>query len=152
MTRMLLTSSLILLSQVCTAGSAMSKAPVARLGKNNLVKLEVASSDAEIQRGLMYRTSLPEDAGMIFLFHPPRPVNFWMYHTLIPLDMLFVKDGKIVKMFEQTAPCKSENPHDCITYPAGEGIEVTEVIEVNGGYAQRHGLKVGDPVSFDLPK
>ena len=94
---------------------------------------------------------MPEDSGMVFLFHPARAVNFWMYHTLIPLDMLFVKDGKVVKLFEHVAPCKSENPHDCPTYPAGAGLSVSEVIEVNSGWAGRHGVKEGDQVTFDLP-
>lgn len=126
--------------------------PMVRIGKDNVVKLEVALSDEEIQRGLMYRTSMPQDAGMVFLFRPPRPVNFWMYHTLISLDMLFVKDGKIVKIFEQVPPCKSEDPNECPTYPPrGEGVLVSEVIEVNGGYAKAHGLKEGDPVVFDIP-
>lgn len=130
---------------------ALAKVPLANFGEGSVVKLEVASSPHEVERGLMYRTALPEDAGMIFLFHPPRAVNFWMYHTLIPLDMFFVKDGKIVKLFEQVPPCKSENPSDCPTYPKGPGIEVSEVVEVNGGWAKRHGLKEGDSVKFELP-
>ncbi len=130
-------------------GSAAT--PVARIGRDNLVKLEVAATEQEIERGLMYRTELPEQNGMVFLFNPPRKVNFWMYHTLIPLDMLFIKDGKIVRLFQNVPPCKSEDPRGCATYPAGDGIEVTEVVELAGGYAQRHGVKEGDPVSFELP-
>ncbi len=71
--------------------------PTVKLGDQE-VKLEVASSSEEIEHGLMYRTSMPETQGMVFLFHPHRPVAFWMYHTLISLDMLFVRDGKIVKI------------------------------------------------------
>ena len=133
------------------AGSADAKMPSAKIGKN-VVKLEVAASDKEIQRGLMFRTSMPEDQGMVFLFHPPRPVNFWMYHTLIPLDMLFVRDGKIVKIFENVPPCRSEDPRECPLYPpAGKETAVSEVIELNGGYSKRHEVKEGDPVSFQLP-
>ncbi len=137
----------VMITSTCTE----AKAPVAILGQNHSqVKLEVAATEQEITRGLMYRTSMPEDAGMVFLFDPPRPVNFWMYHTLIPLDMIFVKNNKVVKIFENAQPCKSEKPGDCQTYPAGDGIEVTEVVEVNGGYSKRHGLKEGDPVLFTL--
>jgi uncharacterized membrane protein (UPF0127 family) len=133
------------------AGKADAKMPMVRLGKDNIVKVEVAATDAEIQRGLMQRTGLAQDAGMIFLFRPARPANFWMYNCLISLDMLFVKDGKIVKIFENVPPCKHKDPHKCPTYPEGEGIMVTEVVEVNAGYAKAHGLKEGDPVSFEIP-
>ena len=151
--KVLLAGSLLLLTQIALGGAfskAAAKAPVAKIGGKNIVKLEVASTEAAITKGLMFRTSLPEDSGMVFLFNPPRAVNFWMYHTLIPLDMLFVKDGKIVKLFEQVPPCKSEDPHGCPDYPNGPGINVSEVIEVNGGYAKRHGVKEGDTVVFDL--
>lgn len=135
------------------AGKADAKMPMVRLGKDNIVKVEVATTQAEIERGLMQRTGLAQDAGMIFLFRPARPANFWMYNCLISLDMIFVKDGKIVKIFENVPPCKHryEERHKCPTYPQGEGIMVTEVVEVNAGYAKAHGLKEGDQVSFEIP-
>ncbi|HEY9718918.1 MAG TPA: DUF192 domain-containing protein [Trichormus sp.] len=123
--------------------------PTAKIG-DNLIKLEVAASPQEITRGLMFRTSLPEDQGMVFLFHPPQKVNFWMYHTLIPLDMLFIKNGKIEKIFHDVPPCKSEKEADCPTYPGGDGMEVSEVVELNAGYAQRHNLKEGEKIQIDL--
>ncbi len=128
---------------------AIGKMPMAKIGKNN-IQLEVAQSDHEIQRGLMYRTSLGKDAGMVFLFTPPRGVRFWMYHTLIPLDMLFIKDGKIIKIIEHVPPCKSENPKNCPTYPPDKDVVVDQVIELNGGYCKNHNVKEGDSVEFDL--
>lgn len=133
------------------AGQAAAKMPVAKIGATSRLKLEVASTEREIQEGLMFRTSLPKDAGMVFVFSPPRPVKFWMYHTLIPLDMLFIKDGKIIKIFEQVPPCRSENPQECPTYPSGPGVTVSEVIEVNSGYVRQHGIKLGDPVAYEMP-
>ena len=141
--------SVLALSMSVANGHA--KMPTADIGGKAQVTLEVAASEPEITRGLMYRTSLAPDAGMVFLFRPNREVNFWMYHTLIPLDMLFVKNGKIIKLFEDVPPCKSTNPNDCPTYPVGRGIDVTEVIELAGGYAKQHGIKEGDAVSFELP-
>jgi uncharacterized membrane protein (UPF0127 family) len=135
----------VLICATCTE----ARSPIAVIGKNK-IQLEVAQSEQEITRGLMFRTSMPEDAGMVFLFDPPRPVNFWMYHTLIPLDMMFIKNNKIVKIFEQVPPCKSENPRECPRYPDGEGIEVTEVLEVNGGYVQKYGIKEGDRIYFTI--
>jgi uncharacterized membrane protein (UPF0127 family) len=132
------------------AGRADAKMPMVRLGKDNIVKVEVATTEAEIQRGLMFRTSLAQDSGMIFLFRPNRPVKFWMFNCLISLDMLFVKDGKIVKICENVPPCKSKVPDECPTYPDSP-IDVTEVVEVSAGYAKAHGLKEGDTVSFEIP-
>ncbi len=130
-------------------GPVLAAMPTADIGNGNIVKLEVASTPEQIERGLMYRTSLAENAGMVFLFHPNRPVKFWMYHTLIPLDMCFVLNGRIVKIFENVPPCRSENPRGCVTYPAEDpGITVSEVIELAGGYAKKHGIKEGDTVSF----
>ena len=126
--------------------------PIGKIGANNTVKLEVAQTDKEIERGLMYRTSLPEDQGMVFIFSPPRPVNFWMAHCFISLDMLFVKNGKIIKIFENVPPCHAQNERDCPTYPAGAGIEVSEVVELSAGYSKRHNVKVGDTVTFAMPK
>lgn len=133
------------------AGRADAKMPTVRLGKDNIVTVEVATTEEEIARGLMYRTSLAKDSGMIFLFRPSRSVNFWMANCLISLDMLFVKDGKIVKIFENVPPCKEKDTRKCPTYPSGAGIEVTEVVEVNAGYAKAHGLKEGDSISFEIP-
>jgi hypothetical protein len=141
----------VAVSLVGMSSKAEAKVPLAKFSNGSMVKLEVASSPEAITRGLMYRTSMPEDSGMVFLFHPMRAVNFWMYHTLMPLDMLFIRDGSIVKLFENVPPCKSENPEDCPRYPSGAGIQVSEVIELNGGYAKRHGLKEGDTVTFELP-
>lgn len=129
-----------------------AKMPIGKIGTNNTVKLEVAQTEQEIERGLMYRTSLPEDQGMVFIFSPPRPVNFWMAHCFISLDMLFIKNGKIIKIFENVPPCRAQNERDCPTYPSGAGIEVSEVVELAAGYSKRHNVKVGDPVSFDMPK
>jgi uncharacterized membrane protein (UPF0127 family) len=136
---------------ILSAPNAQAKEPIVDLGANNKVKVEVASTEAQITKGLMYRTSMPEDQGMIFLFHPQRSINFWMFHTLIPLDMLFIRDGKIIDMFENVPPCHAEDPSQCATYPQGPGLSVTEVLELNGGYAKRHNIHVGDPVNFDLP-
>lgn len=147
-------SAAIVAAALFSPGSeaAQAKMPTGKIGANNTVKLEVAQTEKEIERGLMYRTSLPEDQGMVFIFSPPRPVNFWMAHCFISLDMLFVKDGKIIKIFDNVPPCHAQNERDCPTYPAGMGIEVSEVVELAAGYSKRHNVKVGDPVTFDMPK
>ena len=141
--------ALAFLADTCVAEA---KTPLARINSKHVVKLEVAVTTQEIQRGLMGRTALPDNAGMVFLFHPPRRVTFWMYRTLIPLDMIFVRDGRVVKLLENVPPCKSQNPEECPHYPEDQGgITVSEVIEVNGGWAAAHGVKEGHAVVFELP-
>ncbi len=132
---------------------ALALTPAATIGHGNVVKLEIASTREQIERGLMFRTSLAEGTGMVFLFNPPRAVKFWMYHTLIPLDMCFIYNGRIVKIFENVPPCRSEDPRACVTYPEEDpGINVTEVIELPGGYVKKHSIKEGDKVIFELGK
>ncbi|MBS2005787.1 MAG: DUF192 domain-containing protein [Cyanobacteria bacterium SZAS TMP-1] len=143
----------LLTALILSTGGALAMTPKVKLG-NETVKLEVAQTKKEIEDGLMYRTSLPETQGMVFLFHPSSKVAFWMYHTLISLDMIFVKDGKIVKICKDVPPCKNKDPQgsDCPVYPDRNLIEVSEVIEVNGGFCDRHGVKEGDEVKFDFQK
>lgn len=147
-----LTTILSLFVLAIAAGErALAMMPTVKLG-NEEVRLEVAQTPQEVQKGLMFRTSLPETQGMVFLFHPTNTVAFWMYHCHFPLDMIFVKDGKIQKIAKMVPPCKSEDPKKCPTYPESGQIEVSEVIEVNGGFCDRHGVKEGDSVSFNFPK
>ena len=131
--------------------AAKAKEPTVQIDKNR-IKLEVASSEAKIERGLMYRTHMAEDHGMVFLFHPPRGVKFWMAHCFISLDMLMIQDGKIVRIFENVPPQKGTPEDQCPTYPPRNepAVVVSEVVEVNGGYAKRHGIKPGDTVKFSL--
>lgn len=128
---------------------AIGKMPTATIGKN-IINLEVAQTPKEIERGLMGRTALDQNSGMVFLFSPPRGVRFWMYNCFISLDMIFIKDGKIQRICKNVPPCKSQDPTQCPTYPEGEDVSVSEVIEVNAGYCEKNGIKEGDTVKFDF--
>lgn len=141
---------LVLASLVLCSSAAQAKVPIAEIG-NNKIKLEVAQTKEQIERGLMFRTSLPEDHGMIFLFRPARPVRFWMFNCNISLDMLFIRNSKIVKISHEVPPCKSKNPQECPLYPVDGEIEASEVLELSSGYCERHGVKEGDTIKFDLP-
>lgn len=102
-------------------------------------QVELARTEAEQEQGLMNRTSLPANAGMLFLFNPPQPVNFWMKDTLIPLDMLFIApDGRIIAIKERATPRSLT--------PIPSGGTVAAVLEVNGGIAQTLGVRKGDKV------
>lgn len=142
---------LAIFTYTATSSEATAKMPQVKLG-DETVNLEVASSTQEIQDGLMWRTSLPETQGMVFLFPDRRAVRFWMYNCFINLDMIFVKDGKIVDIAKNVPPCKSKTPEDCPLYPASGQVSVEKVIEVAGGFCDRHKVQIGDQVQIDLEK
>lgn len=99
----------------------------------HVFNVEVARTAEEQARGLMFRTSLPEDGGMIFPFERPRIASFWMRNTLIPLDMFFIRaDGSIDRIAENTIPENLE--------PVASGAEVSAVLELAGGTAARLGI------------
>jgi uncharacterized protein len=107
------------------------------------IKLAVAETPLQQQMGLMYRTSLPDDEGMLFKFEPARPVAFWMKQTLIPLDMLYIRSGVIREIQANVPPCKAD---PCPTYPSTTTID--QVIEIRGGLAAKLGIQVGDRVTL----
>ena len=110
--------------------------------KNSAVFLEIADSPEKKEKGLMNRPNLPSNRGMVFVFRPRVKVTFWMKDTLIPLDMIFVNDGKIVKIVKEAIPNQIN-----ILYPSD--FEVTEVIELNGGFADKHMIQIGDRLAFE---
>ncbi|MGN7931369.1 DUF192 domain-containing protein [Sphingopyxis sp. 22461] len=106
---------------------------IAAAGKAHVFNVEVARTDEEQDRGLMFRTSLPEGGGMIFPFTKPRIGSFWMKNTLIPLDMFFIRaDGSIDRIAENTIPESLE--------PVVSGGEVSAVLELAGGTAAKLGI------------
>jgi uncharacterized membrane protein (UPF0127 family) len=108
--------------------------------------IEVATTDQERALGLMFRRSLPENAGMLFLYDRPQPATMWMKNTLIPLDMVFISADGNVHRIEQNA-----EPFSTALIPSGGPI--LGVLELNGGEAAKIGLKRGDKVLYPgLPK
>jgi hypothetical protein len=101
--------------------------------------VELAETPAQMTQGLMFRTSLAPDAGMLFDYKQPTAATMWMRNTLIPLDMLFVDArGRIVNIHQRAVP----QSLDVIAAAA----PVRAVIELNGGTAARLGIEPGDRV------
>jgi uncharacterized protein len=101
------------------------------------LEVEVADTDAERSKGLMYRGSMPQNHGMLFDFGSPRPVAMWMKNTKIPLDMVFADaQGRVIAIREDTVPFSTA------TIEVDEPVKA--VLEVNAGTAKRVGLAVGD--------
>ncbi len=109
--------------------------------KDQIIELEVARTPEQQEKGLMYRTSLSKNRGMLFTFPTPRLTRFWMKNVFISLDMVFLKDGVIKEILADVPPCKAD---PCPIY--GPDSLVDQVIELPGGRAGELGLKPGDRI------
>lgn len=106
------------------------------------IHAEVVKSRGRIQKGLMYRKFLAEDAGMLFLMGNVDDHHFWMHNTLIPLDILFIDaDLKVVGILEDMQPLDERS--------RGVGAPSLYVLEVNGGWTKAHGVVAGAQVTFE---
>lgn len=112
-------------------------------GAAHRFKVEMAVTPEQKTQGLMFRTSLPADAGMLFDYQQPQPVSMWMRNTLIPLDMVFISaDGRIVNIRERAVP------HSLESIPSAGPVRA--VLELNGGTVARLGIKPGDRVRHPI--
>ena len=110
---------------------------------DTVISVEVARTPDERAKGLMFRESLAENAGMLFVFEKEEPLTFWMKNTTIPLDMVFIAENGTITSISRASPCTAE---PCQLY---QGIART-VLEMNIDFTARHGIKQGDFVT--LPK
>ena len=100
------------------------------------VDVELAMTPHDVEKGLMYRRAMPEEHGMLFKLQDRRDHTFWMQNTCIPLDMMFVdQDGLIVGIVEGAEPLT--------TAERAVGCPSVYVLEVNGGWSRRHGVRPG---------
>lgn len=111
------------------------------------IELEVARTQQQQAMGLMFRTALADNRGMLFQFEPPQPAKFWMKNTLIPLDMVFLQNGKVEAIAASVPPCTRE---PCPTY--GPDVAVDQVIELRGGRVAELGLRVGTRLNINFLK
>jgi uncharacterized membrane protein (UPF0127 family) len=101
--------------------------------------VELAVTQAEQERGLMFRKSLAPDRGMLFPYKPPKRAAFWMKNTLIPLDIIYIgPDGRVLSI------ARNAVPHDETPIPSGG--PVSGVLEIAGGRAAQLGILPGDRV------
>lgn len=108
-----------------------------------LVNLEIADTDEERRRGLMFRESLPEDRGMAFVFFEEPRGYFWMKNTLIPLSIAFFdQEGEILRILDME-PCEADS---CEVYDPG--IPYVGALEVNQGMFEEWGVEEGDRITI----
>ena len=140
----------------CGPSDAVSGAAEAAAGKVALTikssngahafKVEVAKTPDAQRDGLMFRTNIPKDEGMLFAPYPaegggPREASFWMKNTPSSLDIIFIRaDGTIARIAENTVPFSEA--------PVASGEPVAAVLEINGGLSSELGIAEGDGVSW----
>ncbi len=112
---------------------------------NQDIRVEIADSADERERGLMFRESLDEKTGMLFIFDDSGVLNFWMKNTLIPLDIIFIdEDWRIINIARNALPCRQE---PCAYYSSE--IPAKYVLEINGREADKLGIKDRDEVEIN---
>ena len=127
------------------AGCAHAGAPWVELGGKHYV-VEIANTDAQRERGLMFRDELPPGRGMLFVHERQGPQAYWMKNTHIPLDILYFDDArKLVSQQRDVPPCSLGDA--CPPYPSAAPARY--VLELNAGEAARLGLQVGSVLRID---
>lgn len=105
--------------------------------------IEIADDDYERATGLMYRESMQDNQGMLFIFEDAAPRFFYMKNTLIPLDIIYFGSDSTIVSFQKNAI-----PEDLTTLPSGEPAQF--VLEVNAGLADEWKLEQGDKIDFEI--
>jgi len=136
----LLLSFIFLILSICPAFAATPL--VCHL--DNCVAVEVVSKQNDLERGLMYRASLGQDKGMLFVFSSDDKQSFWMKNMHFNLDILWISaDDRIVFISRDTPACQAD---PCPVYTSDK--EARFVLELNSGYTATHHWQVGDKLDL----
>lgn len=123
------------------SGLAIVPLTIAKGAQSHAFRVEVARTGQEQAKGLMFRTALGPDEGMIFPMSPPRDASFWMRNTVIPLDIIFIgTDRRILNIAANTTPYSET--------PVPSAGPVIGVLELAGGRAAQLGIAPGDTVTW----
>lgn len=133
----------LLVVVAATASACRAGDPWVEVGGERFY-VEIAADETTRSRGLMFRESLADNAGMLFIFPREAPRAFWMRNTRIPLDILYLDSQlRIVSMSLDTPPCRNRQGR-CPNYPSGAPARY--VLELNAGTAERLGVGRGDRI------
>lgn len=118
--------------------------PAVVLPNGHVVDVEIAADNETREQGLMFRESVPDGKGMLFIFPATGEYPFWMKNTMIPLDMIWIDSSdKIVHIERNVPPCVAD---PCTSYPPH--AKAIYVLEMAAGEAKKNGLEVGDHVKM----
>ncbi|MFA6532316.1 MAG: DUF192 domain-containing protein [Patescibacteria group bacterium] len=115
-----------------------------KIGRSE-IRAEMATTDPEREKGLSNRGSLESDAGMVFIYDKPLQPSFWMKGVLFPIDIIWVYNSKVVETTTNIPVAGSST--QLPTY--SPRVNVDTVIEVNAGWVDNNGIRVGDRVKID---
>lgn len=149
--QILVSACLIVCLESCQSGSTGAAAPPGTvpvtLPDGGVIYAEVVTTPQKQAQGLMFRHELPPDRGMLFVFTEMAPRPFWMYQTVIPLDMIWLdRNRKVVEIAEEVPACPSRMPEACPNY--GGNVPSMYVLELAAGQAAERGIKVGGQIGF----
>lgn len=113
------------------------------------VSCEVADEPKERSLGLMHRESLPENQGMLFVYDTPQNRSFWMKNTLIPLDIIFIDENRIVLNVEEAFVEQPETPDGELTKYRSAGPALW-VVEINQGLSAQNGISAGTVIDIEI--
>ena len=109
------------------------------------IAVDIADTVGKQRQGLSWRPSMPEDQGMYFLLGTPATHGFWMKDMHFPLDIIWIRNGVIVDISENVPyPLEGQTPASVQPKEPADAV-----LEVNAGFTQRHGIKIGDEVSLE---
>ncbi len=112
--------------------------------KEACFQVETAKTEAQREKGLMYKNILEKDRGMLFIFDKEGIYPFWMKNTLIPLDIIWIDgNNKVVFVNQNTQPCKS-----LICSSIIPSAKARYVLEINAGLYEEFGVKLGDELKI----
>ncbi len=115
---------------------------VSSQGIHHNFKVEIANTQKDRAKGLMFRKKLPKDQGMLFIMDISEIANFWMKNTFIPLDIIFIdSNDKIVKIAKNVSPLSKKN--------ISSVKPVTKVLEINANLSDKLGINIGDSLLYD---
>lgn len=113
------------------------------------VEAELAVTPEQQSFGMMFRSHVPPERGMLFVGDRVAPRSFWMYQCLVPLDIIWLDGGRrIVEIVHEAPPCRDPDPQGCPSY--GGAANSLFVLELAAGQARAQGLAVGDRIEFSL--
>jgi uncharacterized protein len=137
------TAACIALAGAVAQAASFQTLEIATKSGVHIFSVEIATTEDEKQKGLMYRRELADGKGMLFDFSPEQQISMWMKNTYISLDMIFIRaDGRVLRIAENTEPES--------TAIISSGGLARGVLEVPAGTARKYGISPGDRVSHPL--
>ena len=139
---------IIAISQVCCKGQvkALGSGEVEFPKQNITIAVEIAETEDQKSKGLMFKEQLPTNKGMLFVYEQEKILSVWMKNTLIPLDILFVSEqGVIVSIFKNAQPCMKV---PCKIYRSKKSV--TYILEINAGLVDKNNIRVGQRLKINV--